>query len=155
MLIKRRQNFHYIIVKWLAIFLYGCINIFNYKSNTGLWSGPKIFFSTDSNSTTQDYPKTIYLTTLLIYTCPSPILQIQSPVLAYRVTWDLFSQQIQVLHPKITLEWYIGRVYYLFPDKVQINDILGPFLASCWPPLVKFLKRPIFPRLHIKYRKLL
>ncbi len=25
MLIKRRQNFHYIIVKWLAIFFYGCI----------------------------------------------------------------------------------------------------------------------------------
>ncbi len=61
------------------------INIFNCKPSTGPESGPRYFFSTNLNSTTQSYPKTIYLKTQLIYTCPSPILQTQSPALAYRV----------------------------------------------------------------------
>jgi hypothetical protein len=78
------------------------ITIFNYKPSTGPRSGLIFFFSTDSNSMTQNYPKMIYLKTILgnlyrnfitsqiislalIYTCPSPILQIKSPVLAYRV----------------------------------------------------------------------
>jgi hypothetical protein len=88
------------------------------------------FFSTNSNSTTQNYPKTIYLNTLLIYTFSSPIVQIQSSVLVHRVAWGFFSQQIQVLRPKITLEWCIERLCYLISDEVKINDFLGRLLAA-------------------------
>jgi hypothetical protein len=94
-----------------------------------------IFSRTDLNSTTQNYSKTIYLKSLLIYTCRSPIFQIQSPVLAQRVAWNFFSQHIRIiLHPKITLEWYIGRLCYLISDEVQIHDYLGPLLTSYWSP---------------------
>jgi hypothetical protein len=128
------------------------INIFNYKP---IGRGQKYFFSTDLNSTTQNYPKTTYLKILLIYTYPSPILQIQSPELAYRVTWCFFFLSRFLSNPKITLEWCIERLSYLIPDEVKIHHFLGPLLAFCWPPLVKILKRPIFSRFLIKCRTFL
>ncbi len=111
------------------------INIFNYKPSTDPGSGPKNFFSTDSNSATQNYPKTTYWKSLLIYTCPSTILQIQIPLLVHRVTWCLFPQQIRILHPKITLEWYIDDIWWWGQNSWYFGPLAGRPWLKPWSDL--------------------